>query len=204
MTGDKVSEYIRSLEEKEKQLSPSCRPQFRVFTSDTSVLRMGFSDFSQRCGQGEFGYLETSSTDRSNGRGDHLVDFCQDGAMSHCPLPCMREEDYFKTRCYMSLMQAPHRNVAEWHSDGFDQVVLNVFGGDEKNSLKQFDLLPPRPDLSGGMSGWIDPAQIATEEARRVLLEPGDILYLPAGWIHRVSTAGRSFTINWGFYTRHV
>eukprot|EP00960_Hanusia_phi_P027935 747115-Hanusia_phi.AAC.5 len=200
MTNDKTSEYLRSLQEREKALSPSCSPQFRVFTSDTSVLRMGFSELVARSREGKFAYLETSSTDSRNGRGDHFVDFCEDEVLGRCPLQWLPEEDQFKTRCYLCMMQPPHRNVAEWHSDGFHQVILNVFGGDEEGSLKRFQLLPPRPDLSGNMSGWIDAAQIPTEEACSVCLKPGDILYLPAGWIHRVATAGRSFTINWGFY----
>ena len=30
----------------------------------------------------------------------------------------------------------------------------------------------------------------------------GDILYLPAGWLHRVTTRGSTFTVNWGFFAQ--
>ena len=43
----------------------------------------------------------------------------------------------------------------------------------------------------------------ATEPAPAVAdVRPGDLLYLPAGWVHEVHQAPRTFAVNWWFGAR--
>ena len=171
-----------------------------------------------------FVYMETSSwdphtsiTDTSNDaiscadnfacRGDHLIDRFPISDLNPRPLAQACNEDRFmKTRCYLKLDQRVAENgssgidvpmVVDWHTDGFDQIIVNALGSDQK----LFELWPPvSPEF---LSGWLPAHQkpSITDTVDQIWLRPGDVLYLPARWCHRVVTHAPSFTINWGFYS---
>lgn len=221
---------------------------FRAFVAEDRVERLSFADFVDRSLSGEYAYLETADTDLRYGRGHHVLDVfeclaqspvCSEGGgnstmlglLESRPLSsALREESFFKTRAYISILAADKFNVAEWHFDGFHQAILAVAVGGEPDgeegggdggeegggdvysrafSEKLFEIAPPenarasykdsdasRPHRP--VSGWA-----AAPKSRQVLhaaLKTGDVLYLPAGWLHRVTTRGATFTVNWGFF----
>ena len=148
------------------------------------------------------------------------------GLLSPRPLVgALQERSLFKTRAYLSILAAEKFNVAEWHFDGFHQAILAVtVGGDapagdiadpgtgggcrqgsafsRQLSEKVFEISPPLKDgispRSGPVSGWATEPE--AHNIQRVSMRTGDVLYLPAGWLHRVTTRGTTFTVNWGLF----
>ena len=223
---------------------------FRAFVAEDRVERLSFADFVDRSLSGEYVYLETADTDLRYGRGHHVLDvfeclaqspICSEGGgnstmpglLESRPLSsALREESFFKTRTYISILAADKFNMAEWHFDGFHQAILAVAVGGEPDgeegggasecdggsrhdvyspafSEKLFEIAPPEnartshkdSDASSPhrpVSGWA--AAPEASKVQHAALRTGDVLYLPAGWLHRVTTRGATFTVNWGFF----
>jgi len=96
------------------------------------------------------------------------------------------------TRMYLTQMREHKVNI-KWHQDKwFSQIILNVKG------QKTFELHPPLKKANF----WLNPGEIMSNPhlIRSVTLSEGDVLYLPAGWAHRVETPGQPFgcTVNFG------
>ncbi|MFJ2821521.1 JmjC domain-containing protein [Streptomyces toxytricini] len=69
------------------------------------------------------------------------------------------------------------------HFDGEDNFLFQIEG------TKHWDLAPPLSDLLP-VAGGRPPADHPVDEsrARRLVLRPGDLLYIPRGWLHASST----------------
>jgi hypothetical protein len=173
--------------------------KFRVFGGDSwksdLVESITVPELAHRSRNGRFAYMETADSDPLYGRGHHLIDCLPPSHLRHWALNrgAQLNWSYFKTRAYVSLMHEEGEYIVEWHYDGYHQVILNVCGVD-----KTFELSPPPPGHLCDESGWL-PAERYPKAAEAVVLRPGDVLFLPAGTLHRVVTRGLSMTINTGF-----
>ena len=90
-----------------------------------------------------------------------------------------------------------HENIVKQHRDHFSQFIIMCFG----TGTKTFTVTP----LAEGPTFGVKKKRVAGLEPCDVTLRDGDVLYLPAGFVHKVRTCGEVCTLNYGFpVTRYV
>lgn len=78
-----------------------------------------------------------------------------------------------------AFVSPPHRQGLELHADSYEIFVLQLAG------LKEWSLYP-RLDPVPRAGAILDPEDFAATKPERVVLRPGDLLYLPWGTPHSV------------------
>lgn len=99
---------------------------------------------------------------------------------------CRRIESALQQPVGANLYYSPaHTQGFPAHFDEHDVLVTQVRGD------KCWDLFEAEPEaLSGRADPWVVPG-LSSAPTRRCRLGPGDVLYLPRGWAHRVTTGER-------------
>lgn len=89
-------------------------------------------------------------------------------------------------------------NLTNWHWDGNGADLLNIsISGSKEFYLAPPDSFPTLPISCVSLPG------IDYKETIKVILEPGDMLYLPAYWFHKVITLeDNTVNINYAFYPK--
>lgn len=88
-------------------------------------------------------------------------------------------------------------NLTDWHWDGNGADLLNI----SIQGSKEFYLAPPDSFLVLPLTPQSVPG-IHRQETMKFTIYPGDMLYLPAYWFHKVYTLEDAVNINYSFYPK--
>jgi hypothetical protein len=109
----------------------------------------------------------------------------------------IEEDDAFEMQQLFRLWKHDKGNFTRWHYDGNGADLLNVC----IQGAKDFYLRPPRTLPVWPLASICAPFHF--EETYRVRLGPGEMLYLPAYWFHKVITLeDKSINMNYIFFNR--
>jgi len=109
---------------------------------------------------------------------------------------------------YRGILLAARGARTRVHRDPFcsDAVVCQYYGTKEVSLYgpDRTEELTVRPDADNSYSGFVDVREsdanvLSHEPDFHGFLEPGEMIYIPHGWLHDVLVTSDSFSITWNF-----